>query len=72
MNKEQFEKVAIGVVVFSLLFIPPHECAPGRCYPRGWEFIFDSTYSIDFGKLFIQEIIIGLILYYFWKRNYKN
>lgn len=72
MNKDQFEKLAISALVFSLLYVPTHVCVPARCVPRDWAFIFDIEYSVDFGRLFIQEIVVGLILYYFWRKNYKN
>ena len=72
MNKDQFERVALGIIIASLLYVPTHVCVYARCIPKDWAFILDTQFSVDFGRLIIQEVIVGLILYYIWKKNYKN
>jgi len=71
MNKDQFERVALGIIIASLLYVPTQLCNDSRCISAGWNFIFTTDYSIDFIKLLIEEIIIGLLLFYLWRNKSK-
>ncbi len=71
MNKNQFERVALGIIIASLLYVPTQLCNDSRCISAGWNFIFTTDYSVDFIKLLIEEIIIGLLLFYLWRNKTK-
>ncbi len=71
VNKDQFEKVALGIIIASLLYVPTQLCNGSRCVSAGWNFIFTTEYSVDFIKLLIEEIIIGLLLFYLWRNKSK-
>ena len=71
MNKDQFERVALGIIIASLLYVPTQLCNGSRCISAGWNFIFTTEYSVDFIKLLIEEIIIGLLLFYLWRNKSK-
>jgi hypothetical protein len=71
MNKDQFERVALGIIIASLLYVPTQLCNGSRCVSAGWNFIFTTEYSVDFIKLLIEEIIIGLLLFYLWRNKSK-
>ena len=71
MNKDQFERVALVVIIASLLFVPTQFCNGFRCISAGWNFIFTTDYSVDFIKLIIEELIIGLLLFYLWRNKSK-
>ncbi len=71
MNKDQFERVALGIIIASLLYVPTQLCNDSRCVSAGWNFLFTTDYSVDFIKLLIEEIIISLLLFYLWRNKSK-
>ena len=73
MNKEQFERLALGAIIAGLLYVPTHICHAYTCVSRGWEFIFlFENSSLDFSRLIIQEAVIVILLGYYWKKKFKE
>ena len=71
MSKNQIEKIALSIVIASLLFVPTQLCNGPKCVSAGWNFLFTTEYSVDFTKLLIEEAIIGLLFFYFWRNRTK-
>ncbi len=69
---KKFELILIAIFALSFLYVPTVICsgdASYRCGSEAWEWIFELPRNrfVDFKRLLIQEVMIGIILFGLWR-----
>lgn len=72
MDKKKFELVALGVLALSLLYVPTKFCSGYHCIAGDWDLIFSlgGAQTVDFTRLIIQVVVVGIALFGYWRYKY--
>jgi len=67
MTNKSFNKVSSLILVMSLLYIPAKGCNAYGCEFLSWMPLFNAYPLIDLTRLIIQELIIGLLIFFIYQ-----
>ena len=74
MDKKTFNIIGGIALIGALLYVPTKTCNAYLCVTAEWDWIFNITHTsfVDFNRLVLQVLIIGLGLFVLWNTDIEK
>jgi hypothetical protein len=70
-SSQRNRKIAAGIAILALIFVPTKFCGTYGCSTGGWQFIFDFDYNdqVDMQRMLIQLLVAGIVCWFILRRR---
>lgn len=70
-SSQKSRKIAAGIAILALIFVPTKYCGRLGCNTGGWQFIFDFGYDqeVDIQRMLLQLVVAGIICWLVLRRR---
>ena len=70
-SSQKNRKIAAGIAILALIFVPTKFCGTYGCSAGGWQFIFDFDYDdqVDVQRMLIQLVVAGIVCWFILRRR---